>query len=253
VIWLTFFTGKAIPDQGQRWTASMLQSLKRMIIPDPSDDIASHQKDEKLSSDSYRIYELGISQLAMEFIRYSKAVRHLLGDVEPKKHQTRHGDLKKIHRKFRELAYHMWCQPSTVSYYYGMDQFDPDFMELDATAIHGGEDMDRMKDSKVLIRLCPLIRGEIIEPVNGKEPRKIDYLTQRVWTVDCQTRGQWKASQVQESKDTDCTMSSPPSADSDGGPDLQPSTDDAEIAHSMGSPDANDAANHDDLDEMEEH
>lgn len=52
-----------------------------------------------------------------------------------------------------------------------------------------------LKGSKVLIRLCPMIRGEIIDPVNGVERKHIDFLRQKVWTVDCQTHAQWKASQ----------------------------------------------------------
>lgn len=179
----------------------MLQSLKRMIIPDPSDDTASNLKDEKLSSDPYRIYELGISQLATEFLHHSKPVKHLLGDIEKKETQARHDDLKKIYRKFRELAYHMWCQPSTVYHCHELCQFDPTFMELDPAATHGRQDMDldKMKGSKVLIRLCPLIWGGIMNPINNKE-QKVVYLTQKVWTVDCQTYAQWKASQWKASQ-----------------------------------------------------
>ena len=194
---LTSFTGEAFPDQGQRWTASMLQSLKRLIIPDPSDDIASHQKADKKAMDSFRIYELGISQLAKEFINQKKAVKHLLDYPALRKDRdVRHDELKMIYRKFRELAYHMWCRPSTINYYYGMDLFDPEFMELDPTAAQARQDMgmDMMKGSKVLVRICPRIRGEIIDPVS-KERKAVDFLRQKVWTVDCQTYAQWKASQ----------------------------------------------------------
>jgi hypothetical protein len=182
----------------------MLQSLKRLIIPDPSDDIKSHKKVEKASIDSFRIYELGISHLANEFIVHREAVRHLLDNPTLKKDRdVRRDHLKMIYRKFRELAYHMWCQPSTILYYYEMDLFDPEFMELDSTAVQARQDlgMDIMKGSKVLVRLCPRIRGEIVDPVNSNERRKVDFLHQKVWTIDCQTHGQWKASQKEFSSD----------------------------------------------------
>ncbi|KUL88292.1 hypothetical protein ZTR_04969 [Talaromyces verruculosus] len=188
---------EAFPDQAQRWTATMLQSLKRLIIPDPSDDIASNRKADKKAMDSFRIYELGISQLANEFINQKKAVKHLLEYPALRKDRdVRRDELKMIYRKFRELAYHMWCQPSTINYYYGMDLFDPEFMELDPMAAQARQDMgmDMMKGSKVLVRICPRIRGEIINPVS-KERKAVDFLRQKVWTVDCQTYAQWKASQ----------------------------------------------------------
>ncbi|KAE8548763.1 hypothetical protein TMatcc_010385 [Talaromyces marneffei ATCC 18224] len=95
------------PDQRERWTASMLQSLKRMIIPEPLDGIVSHLKDEK-SVDSYRIYELGIAQLGKQFVSLEKPARYLLNDcLDRKQCDQRRESLKIIYRKFREVAYHM--------------------------------------------------------------------------------------------------------------------------------------------------
>ncbi|PCG93693.1 Hypothetical protein PENO1_079540 [Penicillium occitanis (nom. inval.)] len=193
----------SFPDQAQRWTASMLQSLKRLIIPDPSDDIASQREADKKAMNSFRIYELGIAQLANEFTLHKKAVKHLLDDRALKKDcEVRRDELKIIYRKFRELAYHMWCQPFTINYYYGMDLFDPEVMELDPTAAQARQDMgmDMMKGSKVLVRICPRIRGEIVDPVNKKR-KAVDFLRQKVWTIDCQTYAQWKASQKESTSE----------------------------------------------------
>lgn len=85
----------------------MLQSLKRMIIPEPLDGIVSHLKDEK-SVDSYRIYELGIAQLGKQFVSLEKPARYLLNDcLDRKQCDQRRESLKIIYRKFREVAYHM--------------------------------------------------------------------------------------------------------------------------------------------------
>ncbi|KAI7971526.1 hypothetical protein EIK77_001402 [Talaromyces pinophilus] len=181
----------------------MLQSLKRLIIPDPSDDIASQREADKKAMNSFRIYELGIAQLANEFTLHKKAVKHLLDDRALKKDcEVRRDELKIIYRKFRELAYHMWCQPFTINYYYGMDLFDPEVMELDPTAAQARQDMgmDMMKGSKVLVRICPRIRGEIVDPVNKKR-KAVDFLRQKVWTIDCQTYAQWKASQKESTSE----------------------------------------------------
>lgn len=224
----------------------MLQSLKRLIIPDLSDDTASHKKADKAAMDSFRIYELGISQLATEFTVQTKGIRHLLGDPATKKDRdARRDELKKIYRKFRELAYHMWCQPSTINYYYGMDLFDPEYMELDSSAAQAREDigLEMLKGSKVLIRICPMIRGEIIDPVNGVERKHIGFLRQKVWTADCQTHAQWKASQKEPT-------SAPGLSESQ---ELcQPSAPDTEKPISTDSPGTNDATKHDDMDVMQE-
>lgn len=268
----------------------MLQSLKRLIIPDPSDGIASHMKDEKLSSDPYRIYELGISQVASEFLRYSKPVKHLLREIEKKEIQPRHDDLKKIYRKIRELAYHTWCQPSRVYYYHEQHPFNPDYMEIDPAAIHGRQDMDlkKIKGSKVLIRLCPLIWGVMIHPINGMQ--RVVYLKQKVWSVDCQTFSQWKTSQsespsepsgaaneetkhtdnntaslpddnledtvpdgavhVQETKHANDITTSPPGGNRDIVPELPGSA--AEETNLTRSADTNDATKDDKVDAMEQ-
>lgn len=210
----------------------MLQPLKRLIIPDPPDDVASHMRNEKLFNDAYRIYELGISQLASKFLHYSKPVKHLLKDIEKKEDKPRNDGLKKIYRKFRELAYHMWCQPSKVTYRHDLQPFNPDYMELHTVATRGrqGVNLEDFRDSKVLIRLCPLIRGCTIIPTNGIQT--ITYLRQSVWTVDCQTFSQWKASQSessnepsdaaaqdQEIKHTNDDMASPPDSNFETVPD----------------------------------
>lgn len=241
----------------------MLQSLKRLIIPDPSGDTVFRQKNEKLFSDPYRIYELGISQLAIEFLHRSNPVKHLLRDIEKKDYQARNDALKKIYRKFRELAYHMWCQPSDVHYCHELHPFDADYMELDQAATHGRQDMDLQdfRDSKVLIRLCPLIRGYINNPTNGIQT--VIYLRQTVWTVDCQTFGQWKASQSkspnepsdaaaqdQETNDTDDDTASPPNGNCDRF--FEPPEAAAEQRHLPGSPESNDGTKDNNLDAMEQ-
>ncbi|QGA22106.1 hypothetical protein EYB26_009820 [Talaromyces marneffei] len=81
-------------------------------------------------------------------------------------------------------------------------------MELDPTAAQSHEKTyaERLKGNKVLIHTSPMITGEIIEPGDGKtgdaEKKEVISLCHKVWTVDCQTHGQWKASQKESLSET---------------------------------------------------
>lgn len=185
----------------------MLQSLKWMIIPDSSEVTKSGKIEEKRSRAFYRLYELGLSKLVTVFL---KSVNCLLkDDVSQGEKSARREDLKALFRQFRELAYHMCCQPSTVECSYGQQDtsgsldrllFDSETMELDSTATHGRQDTEaeRLNGDMIIINLSPAIFGKIIDSHNENRIEKVTFLKQRVWTAKCRTYAQWKASQQED-------------------------------------------------------
>lgn len=176
----------------------MLQSLKPIAIPDYSESVMYRQAQERENNSSLRTYELGISYLVSNFLTHAKPVKHLLKEgLSKQDHKKRSEELKDIYRKFRELAYHMWCQPSTLRIHYSEDRFNMDSMEIDFAALQGRQDDEiyRLVSSKVLINLNPEISGEVFgfNDTAGQTTANRCFLKQRVWTNRCQTLGQWRA------------------------------------------------------------
>lgn len=180
----------------------MLQSLKPIIIPDfPSNETQRRREEERRSNEFFKKYETEISALAGVFLR-SPPVKVLLSPTTPKR-KDQHKELKRIFCKFRELAYHMWCQPSTVKVgYYNKNQdgslgligFDPSTMELDASATNSRQDEpERLIGDRVLINLSPAIIGCMVDSDN-ETLSEITYTKQKVWTAGCQTVRRWQIS-----------------------------------------------------------
>ncbi|OKL57612.1 hypothetical protein UA08_07294 [Talaromyces atroroseus] len=181
--------GKVSPYQNQKWMTSTLQALKPIMIPDySSKETQSGWANEKRGNGFLKKYDTGLSSLVTDFLK--SPARYVLSCPQGDRKTQQREELRRIFRKFRELAYHMWCQPSHVSYEYrtNLAQFDPDTMELDFRATMGRPDnaADRLRGDRVLININPAIVGVVVDP-DSNEHTRTTYLKHKVWTVHCQS------------------------------------------------------------------
>jgi hypothetical protein len=173
----------------------MLQAVKPIFIPELStEESRTHWTEEKRENLFLKKYETGISSLVSVFLNRGP-VQYILSSPQPQKNRHEQREkLKKIFRKFRELAYHMWCQPSDVSCQYTPTsaRFKPETMELDNWAVFGRTETEaeRLRGDRIMINMVPAIVGVTIDP-DGKR-METTYLKHKVWTVDCQMFTQWQ-------------------------------------------------------------